>query len=39
VAAGLALLSALAAALIIEGKRSTAQTQEVGRPEAGAAPA
>ena len=39
VAAGLALLSALAAALIIEGKGSTAQTQEAGRPEPGAAPA
>ncbi|CAA9523598.1 MAG: Uncharacterized MFS-type transporter [uncultured Rubrobacteraceae bacterium] len=34
VAAGLALLSALAAALIIEGKGSTARTQEAGQPDA-----
>ena len=39
VAADLALLSALAAAFIIEGKGSAARTQGVGRPEAEAAPA
>ncbi len=39
VAAGLALLSALAAALIIEGKGSTARTQEAGQPDARPAPA
>ena len=39
VAAGLALLSALAAALIIEGKGSIARAQETGRPEPEAAPA
>ena len=39
VAAGLALLSALAAALIIEGKGSTARAQEAGQPDARPAPA
>ncbi len=39
VAAGLAVLSALAAAFIIEGKGSAAQTQEAGQSEAEAAPA
>ena len=39
VAAGLALLSALAAALIIEGKGSPARTQEAGQADVEAAPA
>src|ERR687894_1538483 len=39
VAARLALLSALAAALIIEGKGSTARTQEAGQPDPRPAPA
>jgi EmrB/QacA subfamily drug resistance transporter len=39
VAAGLALLSALAAAFIIEGKGSAARTQQAGRADAEPAPA